>query len=83
MCNGYGVNLIMIELRIAVGENVAEPDDVARVRNRFRNGGCHSVEIAHRFTADFQDAFHRRSGFLIARYCSRLNPDVKRTAAAA
>ena len=46
-------------------ENVAEPYDVAGVRNRFRNGGRHSVEIAHGLTADFQHAFHRRSGFLV------------------
>jgi len=65
MCNGYVVDLIVIELRIAMRENVAEPYDVAGVRNCVRNGGCHSVEIAHGLTADFQHAFHRRSGFLV------------------
>ena len=80
MCNGYVVDLIVIELRIAMRENVAEPYDVAGVRNCFRNRGRHSVEIAHGLAADFQHALHRRSGL---RYCSRLNPDVKRTAAAA
>jgi hypothetical protein len=42
MCNGYVVDLIVIELRIAMRENVAEPYDVSGVKNRFRNGGCHS-----------------------------------------
>ena len=65
MCNGNVVDLIVIELRIAMRENVAEADDVARVRNRFRNGGRHSEEISHGLTADFQHAFHRRSGFLV------------------
>lgn len=45
MCNGYVVDLIVIELRITMRENVAEPYDVAGVRNRFRNGGRHSVEM--------------------------------------
>jgi hypothetical protein len=40
MCNGYVVDLIVIELRIAMRENVAEPYDVAGVGNRFRNGGA-------------------------------------------
>jgi hypothetical protein len=57
MCNGYVVDLIVIELRIAMRENVAEPYDVSGVRNRFRNGGRHSVEVAHSLTADFQHAF--------------------------
>jgi len=35
MCNGYVVDLIVIELRITMRENVAEPYDVAGVRNCF------------------------------------------------
>ena len=42
-----------------------EPYDVAGVRNHFRNGRRHAVEIAHGLTADFQHALHRRSGFLV------------------
>src|SRR3979409_1100525 len=38
MCDGYVVDLIVIEFRIAVRENVAEPYDVTVVRNRFRKG---------------------------------------------
>jgi hypothetical protein len=64
-------------------ENVAEPCDVAGVRNRFRNGGRHSVEVAHGLTADFQHAHHRRSGFLVREVLLQAEPDVKRTAAAA
>lgn len=48
MCNGYVVDLIVVELRIAMSENVAEPCDISGVRNRFRNGGRHLVEIARR-----------------------------------
>jgi hypothetical protein len=65
MCNGYVVDLTVVELCIAMRENVAEPYDVSGVRNRFRNGGCHSVEVAHGLTANFQHTFHRRSGFLV------------------
>lgn len=83
MYDGYVEDLIVIKLRIAMRENVAEPYDVTGVRNRFCNGGRHSVEVAHGLTADFQHAFHRRSGFFVRQVCSRLNPDVKRTAAAA
>src|SRR5882672_319692 len=65
MCNGYVVDLIVIRLRIAMREYVAEPDDVTGVRNCFRNRRRHSVEIAHGFAADFQHALHCRSGFLV------------------
>jgi hypothetical protein len=33
------------------------------MRNHFRNGGSHSVEIAHGLAANFQHALNCRSGF--------------------
>jgi hypothetical protein len=70
MCNGYVVDLV-IDLRIAMRENVAEPNDVAGVGNRFRNGGRHSVEIA---MASPQTSSTRSTAALVfssTRYCSK------------
>jgi hypothetical protein len=82
LSNGYVVDLIVIELRIVMRENVAEPNDVASVRNRFRNSWRHSVKM---LMASPRTSSTRSTAALVfssARYCSRLNPDVKRDRAA-
>jgi hypothetical protein len=57
--------LVVIELRIAVREDVAKSYDVSSVRYLLRNGRCNPVETVHGFTADFQHSLYGRSGFLV------------------
>lgn len=78
-----GVDLGVVQLGVAVRQDVAEADDVAGIGDAPGDGGCELVELAKGLSADFQGAFDSGPGFLVIEIAFQAVASTNRVAAAA
>src|ERR1700728_2812245 len=65
VCNSDLVDLSVIQLRIAMRENISETNNVACVGYRLGDGRGGPVEIAHRLPTALHHSFHSCAGLLV------------------